>query len=198
MRNKTLSCITEGAVMVAAALVLNLLRAPTDWLSGTGGSVELTMIPLVVFALRHGWGWGIGAGAVFGTLKCIVGGGIAYGWAALLLDYTAAFAVVGLAGLLPKKPVWGAALGAFARYAVHVLSGVIIWGEWMPDEFLGLAMTSVWIYSAIYNAIYMAVNAVLLCVVIAVLSKKTGLLSVDNLPPLRVDEETTLHIDSED
>ena len=54
MRNKTLSCITEGAVMVAAALALNSLRAPTDWLSGTGGSMELTMIPLAVYALRLG------------------------------------------------------------------------------------------------------------------------------------------------
>ena len=100
--------------MVAAAIVLNFLRAPTDWLGGTGGSVELTMIPLAVFALRRGWGWGIGAGAVFGTLKCIIGGGIAYGWAALLLDYTAAFAVVGLAGLLPKHP-YGARRWARSR-----------------------------------------------------------------------------------
>mgnify|MGYP004659869167 FL=1 len=180
MRNKTLSCITEGAVMVAAALVLNFLRAPTDWLSGTGGSMELTMIPLAVYALRRGCGWGIGAGAVFGTLKCIVGGGIAYGWAALLLDYTAAFAVVGLAGLMPDRPVWGAALGAFARYAVHVLSGVIIWGQWMPEEFLGLAMTNVWLYSALYNGIYMVVNGVVLCAVTAILSKKTKLLCVDS------------------
>lgn len=180
MRNKTLSCITEGAIMVAAAMVLNLLRAPTDWLGGTGGSIELTMIPLAVFALRRGWLWGIAAGAVFGTLKCIVGGGVAYGWAALLLDYTAAFAVVGLAGLLGKKPVWGAALGAFARYAVHVLSGVIIWGQWMPDSFLGMDMTNVWVYSALYNWVYMSVNGVMLCLVTAILWKKTKLLCVDS------------------
>ncbi len=180
MRNKTLLSITEGAIMVAAALVLNLLRAPTDWLGGTGGSLELTMIPLAVYALRRGWGWGLGAGAVFGTLKCIVGGGVAYGWAALVLDYSAAFAVVGLAGLWPNKPVCGAALGAFARYAVHVLSGVVIWGQWMPDSFLGMAMTNVWLYSALYNWVYMSVNGVVLCVVTAILSKKTKLLCVDS------------------
>lgn len=172
MRNKTLSAITEGAVMVALAMVLNLLRAPTDWLGGTGGSLELTMIPLAVYALRRGTLWGVGAGAVFGTLKCIVGGGVAYGWAALLLDYTAAFAVVGLAGLLKNAPVWGAALGALSRYAVHVLSGVLIWGQWMPEEFLGLAMTNVWVYSALYNWVYMSVNGVMLCLVTAILSKK--------------------------
>ena len=174
--NKTIGCITEGAVMVAAAVVLNLLRIPADWLAGTGGSVELTMIPLVVYALRRGGFWGMGAGLIFGTLKCILGGGIAYGWAALLLDYAAAFAVVGIAGFWRKKPVTAAFFGGAARYLVHVLSGVIIWGQWMPEEFLGLGMQSVWLYSILYNGVYMAVNIALLCAVTAIFAKKTQLL----------------------
>ena len=176
MRNKTLSCITEGAVMVAAALVLNFLRAPTDWLSGTGGSMELTMIPLAVYALRRGCGWGIGAGAVFGTLKCIVGGGIAYGWQSLLLDYALAYALTGLAGFTPKKPVLGTVIGALGALLSFVLSGVFVWGEYMPDVFLGMAMKNVWIYSFIYNFIYTAFNWLIAAIVIYFLSKKTKLL----------------------
>ena len=50
----------------------------------------------------------------------------------------------------------------------------------MSDEFLGLAMTNVWVYSLIYNAVYMSVNTVLLCIVAYILSNKTKLLSVDS------------------
>jgi len=163
--------------MVAAAVVLNLLRIPADWLAGTGGSVELTMIPLAVYALRRGGWWGIGAGLVFGVLKCLLGGGIAYGWQALVLDYAAAFAVVGIAGFFAARPVNGALFGGFARYLVHVLSGVVIWGEWMPEQFLGLGMRSVWLYSFLYNGLYMAVNIAVLVAVTALFAKKTSLLT---------------------
>ena len=50
----------------------------------------------------------------------------------------------------------------------------------MPEEFLGLAMTNVWLYSALYNGVYMVVNGVVLCTVTAILSKKTKLLCVDS------------------
>ena len=163
-------------MLVAMAVVLNFFRAN---LFANGGSLELTMIPLAVFALRRGWGWGVGAGFVFGTLKCIIGGGIAYGWASLLLDYSVAFAVVGLAGLLPAKPVVGSVIGAAARYAMHVIAGAVIWGEYMPEEFLGLGMSSAWIYSLLYNATYMIPNAILLCAFILIFAKTTNVLKTD-------------------
>ena len=174
--NRKVKCVCEGAVMVAAAVVLNFLRLPTDWMAGTGGSVELTMIPIVIYALRRGPGWGMGAGLIFGVLKCIIGGGIAYGWQALLLDYAAAFAVVGAAGFLRRKPGAAALLGAFCRYVMHVISGAVIWGEWMPGEFLNMEMTNVWVYSALYNGVYMVCNAVISVAVIAILGKKTVLI----------------------
>ncbi len=64
--------------------------------------------------------------------------------------------MVGLAGLLPKKPVAAVILSSAARLLVHVISGVVIWGQWMPDEFLGLQMTNVWFYSFLYNGTFMA------------------------------------------
>ena len=179
MKNKSLQNITEGAMMIALSLVLNLLRLPADWLGGTGGSVELTMLPLMVYALRRGWLRGCAAGVLFGTLKCIIGGGIAYGWASLLLDYAAAFGVTGVAGLCKKSPAAGALAGSLCRWAVHVLSGVILWGAWMPDMFLGHAMSNIWIYSLLYNGVYMAANTILAVVVIYLLAKKTRILSVD-------------------
>ena len=159
MKSKqTTRTLCEGAIMVAMAVVLNFFKFD---LFAQGGSMNLLFIPLMVFALRRGPVWGMGAGLVFGVLKAIIGGGIAYGWQSLLLDYALAYALTGLAGFTPKKPVLGT---------------VIVWGEYMPDVFLGMAMKNVWIYSFIYNFIYTAFNWLIAAIVIYILSKKTKLL----------------------
>lgn len=101
--NNSTRVLAEGAVMVALAVVLNFLKVD---IFPSGGSINLLFIPLMVYALRRGAGWGIGAGFVFGTIKCLIGGGIAYGWQSLLLDYAVAYALVGLAGLFPKSLCW--------------------------------------------------------------------------------------------
>ena len=162
MKSKqTTRTLCEGAIMVAMAVVLNFFKFD---LFAQGGSMNLLFIPLMVFALRRGPVWGMGAGLVFGVLKAIIGGGIAYGWQSLLLDYALAYALTGLAGFTPKKPVLGTVIGA------------LVWGEYMPDVFLGMAMKNVWIYSFIYNFIYTAFNWLIAAIVIYFLSKKTKLL----------------------
>ena len=177
MNGKTTTRIlTEGAIMVALAVVLNFLKLD---LGPDGGSVNLVFIPLMVYALRRGTGWGLAAGAIFGLLKAIIGGGIAYGWQSLLLDYTVAYALVGLAGLLPKKPVLSTVFGALGCLLSFVLSGVLVWGEYMPDAFWGMKMTSVWVYSLIYNGSFVLVNEIIAAVVILLLAKKTKLLQVE-------------------
>lgn len=174
MKSKqTTRTLCEGAIMVAMAVVLNFFKFD---LFAQGGSMNLLFIPLMVFALRRGPVWGMGAGLVFGVLKAIIGGGIAYGWQSLLLDYALAYALTGLAGFTPKKPVLGTVIGALGALLSFVLSGVFVWGEYMPDVFLGMAMKNVWIYSFIYNFIYTAFNWLIAAIVIYFLSKKTKLL----------------------
>lgn len=174
MKSKqTTRTLCEGAIMVAMAVVLNFFKFD---LFAQGGSMNLLFIPLMVFALRRGPVWGMGAGLVFGVLKAIIGGGIAYGWQSLLLDYALAYALTGLAGFTPKNPVLGTVIGALGALLSFVLSGVFVWGEYMPDVFLGMAMKNVWIYSFIYNFIYTAFNWLIAAIVIYFLSKKTKLL----------------------
>ena len=50
----------------------------------------------------------------------------------------------------------------------------VVWGKWMPDEFLGLTMTSPWFYSALYNGSYMVLDLLLCLVVGALLWKPLG------------------------
>lgn len=63
MKSKqTTRTLCEGAIMVAMAVVLNFFKFD---LFAQGGSMNLLFIPLMVFALRRGPVWGMGAGLGF-------------------------------------------------------------------------------------------------------------------------------------
>ena len=171
--NDNLRALCEGAVMVALAVVLNFFKID---IFPEGGSINLLFIPLMVFALRRGAKWGLAAGLVFGVLKGLIGGGTAYGWQSMLLDYIAAYTLVGLTGLAPKKPVAATALGAAGTLTSFVLAGALVWGEYMPEAFLGLRMVNIWVYSLLYNGIPTALNWLIAAVVIGLLAAKTKLL----------------------
>jgi thiamine transporter len=172
-RNR-LRCLAECAVFVALALVLSYIKIPLGFtFGGFGGSIDLVMVPLILVAFRWGLGWGLGAGLVFGTLKFFFAGGSAINWESMLLDYSVAYMFVGFAGLLYRKKglLWLAALiGCLCRFAVHFLSGITIYAEYMYDIF-GLPMSNVWVYSALYNASYMLPNTILAVVVCLLLQK---------------------------
>ena len=96
--------ICEGAICVAVALALSYIKIPMGVaFGGFGGSIDLVMIPIIIYAVRRGLSWGIGAGLVFGTLKYFLAGGVAASWQSMLLDYSLAYAAVGFAGLFNSR-----------------------------------------------------------------------------------------------
>ena len=176
MENRTLTRqLCEGALFMAAALALSYLKIPVGLVfGGFGGSVDLVMLPLLVFAVKWGSGWGVSAGLLFGTLKFFLGGGVAVNWQSMLLDYSLAYAAVGLGALLRKSKhplTLAAVLGSLCRFAVHYLSGVTIYAQYMPEVFMERTMTSPAIYSLLYNGSYMLPNTVLAITLCAVLEK---------------------------
>lgn len=175
MKNNTLRTLTEGAILTALALALSYIKIPIGLaFGGFGGSVDLVMIPLIVFALRRGTLWGLGAGLVFGTLKFFLAGGVAVNWQSMLLDYSLAYMFVGFAGLLRGKKAQlplGAFVGCAARFFIHFLSGVTIYAEYMPEEFMNMVMVSPTVYSILYNGSYMLPNTVLAIIICALLKK---------------------------
>ena len=176
-----LAALTEGAVCVALAFILGFVKIPTG---GFGGSISLVMVPLIVFALRRGGVWGLGAGLVYGVIDFFEGGGFSITWQSMLLDYLLAYMLVGLAGFFPKKPVLGALVGCLARYVCLVFSGVFIWGEYMSDiEIFGatLPMSRVWIYSLVYNAQYMLPAIIITLIVIAIFASRTDIVKNQRL-----------------
>ena len=178
MANKHLRTVCEGAVCVALSLVLSYLKIPIGGgFGGWGGSIDLVMIPLIVFAVHRGTGWGIGAGLVFGTLKFFFAGGAAVNWQSMLLDYAVAYAFVGFAGLTKGRrgalPL-GALLGCVGRFLIHFFSGVTIYAILVPEEILGIVTGSPALYSLLYNGTYMLPNTVLAVVLCTLLVKPLG------------------------
>ena len=176
MENRTLTrTLCEGALFMAAALALSYLKIPVGLVfGGFGGSVDLVMLPLLVFAVSRGSAWGVAAGLLFGTLKFFLGGGVAVNWQSMLLDYSLAYAAVGLGGLgrRSRHPLTlGAVIGSLCRFAVHYLSGVTVYAQYMPEVFMERTMTSPAVYSLLYNGSYMLPNTVLAIALCAVLEK---------------------------
>lgn len=169
MRNKRLQAMAEGAVLLAPALVftaLTLFKLPN------GGSVDLAMIPVFLFALRWGVGWGLLEGFLFGLLQMFIDGAVAWGWQSLLLDYLVAFTPLGLAGLFRGKGrgiYVGILLGCFLRFIVHFISGVTIYAITMPTELFGSVYTSPATYSLVYNGSYMLIDTVICLIIFGVL-----------------------------
>ena len=157
--------MTEGAVLIALAQILSLLKL---YEFPQGGSITLEMLPIFLYCLRWGLGPGLTAGAAFGLLQLIVSN-YAWSWQAILGDYLIAFMLMGLCGAFRKLPFGvyiGIAAGSTARFLSHFITGATVWRIYMPDEFFGMTMTNPWFYSLLYNGSYMAVD-MLLCMLIA-------------------------------
>lgn len=163
--------LCEGAIMLALALILNFLKL---FRLPNGGSVDLAMLPVFIFAIRWGWKQGILLGFCFGLLQIFIDGAVAWGWQSLLLDYLVAFAPLGLCGIFKGKP-WGiypgVLLGSFLRFVVHYISGVTIYAILVPTELFGATYTSPALYSLIYNGSYMLINTVFCMIIFVFLMK---------------------------
>ena len=165
--------LTEGAIMLALAVVLNYLSGIIFASLPQGGSVTLAMFPLLFYVHRWGLGKGLLVCFAYGTLDMLLGKGYAWGWQSILLDYLVAYTALGLGGLFRGK-TWGIfpciTVGCLARFLVHHISGVTLYRIIEPTGIEGLEALGVFtnphVYSIVYNGVYMLPN-VLIALVIA-------------------------------
>ncbi len=167
---KQLYVLCESGVMIALATVLSFIEIQIGLF---GGSINPAMLPILILAWRHGPLWGVGAGGVFGVIKCLIGGGIGWGLPSVLLDYVLAYALVGVMGFF-KRRSWaleiGTVVAALARFTSHFLSGFLLWGITEPTEIEGIGtFVNPYIYSLVYNAVYVVPSMLLCVILIAVL-----------------------------
>lgn len=173
MNKKTLYTLCENSVMIALAIVLSFIEIQ---LGPSGGSINFTMLPIMIIAFRHGPVWGIGSGMIFGLIKCIIGGGIGWGLPSILLDYVLAYGAVGIAGIFKDKKYslfFGSVLGCTLRYCIHFISGIVLYAITVPTEIepINAVFSNAWAYSAVYNLIYMVPSSIV-CIVLALFLKK--------------------------
>jgi thiamine transporter len=167
--------LAEGALCIALAAVLNMLSVGAP----QGGRISLVMVPLVIFALRHGMAEGAIVGALFGMVDMLIEpGGVVFPLQ-VVLDYPLAFGLVGLvAGAFAAwwrgadshsrvSGAWVAVLATIcagaARFAAHYISGAVFFASFAPKG------TPVWIYSLVYNGFYMVPATLATAAAVAVL-----------------------------
>ncbi len=159
--------LVESALMIAVATVCSIVKIDLPF---GGGITIVSMLPLILISHRYGWKWGVLTAFTYSLIQMILGlDNVGYatsflmGAGIVLLDYVIAYTVIGLSGIFGKdrKAVALGILVTFAlRFCCHLISGAWIWGVWMPEEFMGMKMTSPWIYSALYNGWYMLAELV--------------------------------------
>lgn len=183
-----LRALCEGAIMVALAYVLSYIKL---FELPQGGSIDIGMLPIFLYCARWGFGPGMLASIVYSVLQLLLDGAYAWGWQSMVGDYILAFSVLGLAGLFHKNHYgfyYGILVGGFARFLVHYLTGVFVWGEYMPETFFGMTMTTPWFYSALYNGSYMVLDCALVLLVGWILWKPMGkYIRGDDIKALRGD-----------
>ena len=160
--------LTEGAVLIALAQVLSMLKL---YELPQGGSITLDMLPIFLYCLRWGLRPGLTASAAFAVLQ-LVTGFYAWSWQSIFGDYLIPFTLLGVCGAFRKIPggIWlGPTAGSALRFLSHYITGATVWAIYMPDEFFGMTMTSPWIYSLLYNGSYMLIDLILCLVVFALL-----------------------------
>ena len=172
MKKITTRKLVESALFIAIATVLSLVKFDLPF---GGGVTVVSMLPLVVCSHRWGWKWGVVTAFVYSVLQLILGlDNVGYATSFVMalgvvfLDYILAYTFIGLSGVFDKplgktraSVAVGIAVTFILRFACHLITGAWIWGEWMPEEFMGLTMTSPWFYSFLYNGWYMLAELVL-------------------------------------
>ena len=205
--------LTESAMLLSIAVVLEFVSKMFIPEMPFGGQVTLvSMLPVVLISYRHGVKWGLVAGLGYALIEMLIGaktvaaafqpGYFGDGTMILnalimcVLDYLAAFTVLGLGGIFRNKITHpgaalccGSILALGLRFVCHIASGYILfsgWAEWFftqegfPAWGAQLAQTLSpgmlgFVYSLVYNGMYMVPEILLTAVVSVFLARAKGI-----------------------
>ncbi len=168
MKKNTLA-LCEAGIMISLSTVLAMLKLID---MPYGGSVTFAqMLPILIFAYRHGPKFGMGAALTASVIQLLLGlENFSYlpltTWYSVLvlalLDYIIAYSVFGAVGFLRSKMDYrkamtiGAVCASIVRYLCHVVSGFTAWAAFE------LPTGAVLLYSVGYNATYMIPETIVL------------------------------------
>ena len=174
MKNTKVRLLAESAILLALAIVLSFVKI---WNMPMGGSVTLlSMLPIMLIAVKNGTAWGVGTAFVFSLfqlVQAVIEGNVfpycnTLGIIVLCVafDYVVPFTCLGLCALGKKKGdlaiYIGIACVCIVRFLCHFATGVVIWGQWAEGMSKGL-------YSLLYNGQYMLPELILTLVAAVIL-----------------------------
>lgn len=169
MKNKNLKALCEGALIIAAAMILGYLKLVE---LPQGGCLSLGMLPLYIYCNR----WGLKKGLIvtfsYGLLQLLLDGAYAWSPYSMFLDYIFAYGFVGLMGIFKnvKDGIFiGSVFGTFFRFLFSFISGVTIYKINAPTEIFNNTITNPIIYSIIYNGSYIGLSLILCLIVLAII-----------------------------
>jgi thiamine transporter len=154
--------LAETSVVVALSFILKDILPPIYHLPQGGSITVAGLVPLVWFALRRGFRYGLFAGFIYGLVHMAFGGYVINPIQGLL-DYPLAFAALGLAGLFKRYPLVGVGVGITGRFIASFLSGIFF--------FTSLTLEGA-IVSALYNGTYLIGEFMISAIVIYLLIKR--------------------------
>ena len=171
MKNNLTRKLAESALFIAVATVLSMIKIDLPF---GGGVTIVSMLPLVIISHRWGWKWGVMTAFAYSVIQLLLGlDNVGYATSfvmalgVIFLDYIIAYTVIGLSGAFDKplgktrqSVAVGIAVTFCLRFVCHLITGAWIWGEWMPETFMNMTMTSPWLYSFLYNGWYMLAELV--------------------------------------
>ena len=162
--------IAEIAIFSALAIVLDrVVRIP---LGATGGSVNISLVPLYVIALRHGWFKSFIAGSIiYGLITCLFDG---YGLICYPLEYFVAYGAICILGISCKY-INGIKLNSFLNICISY--GLLIVSIMLAStiRFFAASIDSVliWEYTFsaafAYNLGYVYISSIATCIVMCIL-----------------------------
>ena len=155
----------SAAMCIAIAFVLSTIRIVR---MPQGGSITpASMLPLILFALAYGPGYGLIVGCAFGLLNLINDPYVIH-FLQLLVDYPLAYGAVALCCLVRKarchsslRLALAILLGYFGRWILATLSGVVFFAEYAGEQ-------NALIYSSIYNLSYLGPEAILTVIIVLI------------------------------
>lgn len=203
MKNNTKKLVTS-AMLIAIAVVLSLF---TPFNLPFGGGITLaSCLPIVLISFAYGVKFGVFSAFVYALLQMVTGMSTVASfflpgenqmilWKAIcvcLLDYIAAYTVLGFGGIFKNRIknnaiaiTIGTAAVLFSRYVIHTISGVIFFGTWAEwffsqdgfykignailNSFSGSSLA--FIYSVFYNGLYMIPEIIITTVVAPIIYK---------------------------
>ncbi len=182
--------ITYAGICIAMSFALSYMRVVR---MPQGGSITpASILPLMIFSYAFGAKKGVFVGFTYGLLQGFQDPYILHP-AQFLLDYPAAYACVGLAGIFSRVKALknypqaqiavGGVMAGLSRFLMHFVSGIFAFGVFSPEG------TNVVLYSLGYQAGYVLPDiAIAVAVAIFVFSSKSFVKALKKFHATSADE----------